>query len=233
MIDEKGLVLCSNSRLGGAFGVTRRLYGASSSGVTIVPTEIKVIVGDAAEGIDAKFVARDTELDLAWIQIKGPGDRKFAFVDLTRSAAPKVGQKLLSVYRTSKNYDRVPVIMDSLVGGIIRKPREFYRAGDLSAALGLPAFLPDGRAAGVSVLQIPESDDESNAQLVMLDRMINAQEYSGVLRPVSEVIKATARARESAATQTASDESPDDQSTTRPAASEKKTDEEKKPSKKE
>lgn len=210
MIDPNGLVLCSNSRLGGAYGLMRRLMGAEMS---INPTDIKVIVGDAADGVDAKFVARDTELDLAWIQIKEPGDRKFTHVDLAKSAAPRIGQKVLSVYRTSKNFDRTPVIMESLIGGVARKPRELYLAEDLSAALGLPAFKSDGSVVGVTILQIPDGD-ESTAQRT-LGRLENSNEYNGVLLPVSEVIKATARAREAAETQ--SEESSDDESATRPA----------------
>ena len=224
MIDPKGLVLCSNSRLGGAYGVTRRLYAASASGISITPTDIKVIVGDAAEGVDAKFVARDTELDLAWIQIKEPGDKAFADVDLSKGSTAKVGQRVFSIYRANKYFDRAPMVLDTAISGVIKKPREMYRAGDVSAALGLPAFAADGRVVGIHAMVVPESDEESDAQSIMLDRSVNSQQYSGGLLPVSEVVKATARAKESAASEPASEESSEETSTTKPAKAGKKSD---------
>lgn len=227
MIDEKGLVLCSNSRLGGALTFVTRMMGGNMSGVSITPTDIKVIVGDAAEGVDAKFVARDTELDLAWIQIKEPGDKKFAFIDLTKSATPKLGQRIISIYRTSKFYDRAPSIVETMINTVVRKPRELYLAAELDPALGLPAFTADGKVAGVSVLQLPDTEDESNAQMARINRMAHSNEFSGALLPAAEVVKATARAKETAASQPA-----DEESESKPASDESEDTSKKKPEKK-
>ena len=78
MIDPSGLVLCGNTKLGSA-RMARSLGGSAT------PTDIKVLIGDDTEGLEARVLARDSELDLAWVQIKKPGDRKFVALDLSKS----------------------------------------------------------------------------------------------------------------------------------------------------
>jgi len=224
MIDPKGLVMCSNSRLSGPLGLVQRLYGSSMGSFSVNPTDLKVLIGDAAEGLDAKFVARDTELDLAWVQIKEPGDKPLQFVDLSKSGHPKVGQRVISLYKMSKHYDRAAVVAEHMIGGIAKKPRDLYMAGDLSAALGLPVFAADGAVLGVSILQIPDTEEEGPAQMGMLRRMINSSEYSGAILPAADVVKATARAKEMAATQPTTDSADDDKDKTeKPAKKKPKT----------
>ena len=84
MIEPTGLVLCSNTMLGGMHSRFRE--GRA------VPTDIKILIGDDTEGRAAKFIARDTELDLAWLQIKDPGDHRFACLDLPAAVQAGVGQ---------------------------------------------------------------------------------------------------------------------------------------------
>jgi hypothetical protein len=60
----------------------------------------------------------------------------------------------------------------------------------------------------------------------MLEWQMNSEEYNGAILPVSEVLKATARAKESAATQTTSEDS-SDSADSQPADSKSKSDGEK------
>ena len=91
MLGSDGLVMCANSHFGGGSWMR-------SAGVTATPSALKVLIGTDTEGVEATIVARDTELDLAWLRIKEAGDKKFAGIDLQKSAAPvrqrSVGHRL-------------------------------------------------------------------------------------------------------------------------------------------
>jgi S1-C subfamily serine protease len=190
MIDPKGLVLCSNTQLSGFAAMMRRLGMGGDS----TPTDIKVLIGDDTEGLEAKLLARDSDLDLAWIQIKDPGSRTFKHVDLAKSAKPKVGQRVLVLKRMGKYFDRVLVVGESRVGGIISKPRELY-AGIDAGGFGTPVFLPNGDLVGISILQMPEADDEAGPMAMISLRSSMQDMMSGMILPASEVAKATERAR--------------------------------------
>jgi len=185
MIEPDGLVLCSNSMLSGFRPWSR------GSGESATPTDIKVLVGDDTEGLDAQLVARDSELDLTWIRIDDSGDAKFAFIDLKPSAVPKVGERLYVVARLSKFLDRAPVVRESRVGGITSKPRPLYVPSRGTGTLGLPIFNAEGLAVGVAITQRPDSDEAGGGR--------SWQGASGVILPAAEVLKATQRAKEAAA----------------------------------
>jgi S1-C subfamily serine protease len=191
MIDDKGLIICSNTQLGGFVRFLRTKVGA----INAVPSDLKVLVGNDTEGVAATFVARDTELDLAWLRIKKPSDTPYQYIDLTKSVAPKIGQTLLALRRMSKYFDRSPAITEVRVAGITHKPRELYIPSlTLGSALGSPVFDSDGALVGFAVLQAAEDSENSQAAI---------QEGAGMILPASEVLKATHRALEQATTQPA------------------------------
>ncbi len=107
LIEANGLVLCSSMRLGGMFRM---------SNMSVTPTDLKVFVGDDTEGLEAKLVSRDSELDLAWVRIKDPG-KDLPFVDLSKSASPKPGDRLLSMKRLGMYFDRGVVVTEGPVSG--------------------------------------------------------------------------------------------------------------------
>lgn len=201
MIDPKGLVICSNTQLGGIAGFMRSL----GREVSATPTDIKVLAGEDTEGLAAKVLARDTELDLAWVQIKEPGEKKFAFVNLKEGVDGKVGQLMVGVRRMAKYFDRVTVMTESRVAGVTKKPRKLYVPTlPLTANLGLPVFSAEGKVLGVAVLQMPSDEDQEESPAAMFSRMSNLQEMmSGMVLPAAEVVEATQRARQTAATQPA------------------------------
>ncbi len=195
MIDAKGLVLCSNSQIGGYYGMMGSMMGGG--GVTVTPTDVKVLIGDDTEGLKAKVLARDTELDLAWIQIDKPGDKDLAFVDLTRSSTATLGQRLLSLGHMGKFFDRAPVVSEGKVCGIAHKPRHLYvPSSDLSADLGLPVFTADGLVVGLVVLQIPDAESSEGGMGAMMGGGFRGG--GALILPAEEVVKATKRARETA-----------------------------------
>ncbi len=206
LIDPKGLVLASNTQLGGIGGMMRQ-FGQE---ISTTPTHIKVLVGDDTEGLDARLVARDSELDLAWVQIKDVGKKKLPFINLAGSTQASPGQVLISIRRAGKFLDRIPVLVESRVGGIARKPRKLYVPMlPLSSVLGLPVFTADGKVLGVAVMQTPTEDEEDENPAAMFARMSSMQEMMyGFVLPAEDVIEATQRARQTAASQPSEEEAP-------------------------
>ncbi len=214
MASADGLVLCSNTRLGGFMGLFGRFGGQDFSAK---PTDIKVLVGDDNEGVDADFLARDSELDLAWIRIKEPAG-KYAFVDFHKGAKLTVGEEIVCVDRMDKYFDRAGIITVGRIAGVTRKPRELYLP--MSGALtdmGVPVFNLAGEVAGVSVLQMPDQEDMGSNPMSMLGRMSGlGGGMNGMILPAAEVAKGIKRALE-----TASSKPADDEPTTKPAGGKK------------
>ncbi len=204
VIDPKGLVLCSNTLLGGYMSLIQRLMGGKVE-MTATPTQIKVLVADDPKPLDAKLLVRDSDLDLAWLQISVPAGRTLAYVDLSRAAAPKVGDPFVAVRRLDKFFDRTPTVYEGKIGGIIRKPRTLYvPTATAESALGLPAISPAGDVLGILVLQFPDegsSLSDSGGPFGRLETSARMQELvRGFILPAAEVLKATKRATESAKT---------------------------------
>lgn len=199
MIDPKGLVLTSNTQLGGIGGMMRQM----GREITTTPTAIKVLVGEDTEGLDARLIARDSELDLAWVQIKEPGDKKFTYINLSSGTQAKPGQALIGIRRAGKFLDRIPVLVESRVAGVAKKPREMYVPTlPLSSVLGLPVFTADDKVLGVAIMQMPTEDEQDQNPAAMFSRMSSMQEMMyGFVLPAKDVIEATQRAKQTAATQ--------------------------------
>ncbi len=196
MIDAGGLVLCSNTALAGP----RFLQRFSRA----TPTHIKVLVGDDTEGLDGELVTRDSELDLAWVRIKEPGDRKFTHLDLSQASKPQIGQRLLGLRRMGKYFGRAVVVSEGRLGGRAAKPRNLYvPVGGLDVSVGLPVFTVDGEVLGVVVVQMPEHGElEANPRSFM---DAGRDMFGGLILPAGDVLEATRRAMEA-------DEDDDDES---------------------
>lgn len=191
VIDSKGLILCSNLQTGGF----PPLIQAQMGGTTATPTNIKVLAGDDTEGVSAKLLARDSELDLAWIQVDESAGKTFTAVDFGTSVVPQIGDTLLTVTHMGKFFDRAPAIKSTRLGGITKKPRRLYVPADMgiSSVLGMAIFATDGTVVGFTALQLPEAEDvEGGAG--------GGREYmQAVILPAEDIVKATKRALETAA----------------------------------
>ncbi len=185
MIDPKGVVLCSNTQLGGISTAMRRMM---QTDISVVPSELKILIGDDTEGIDAELVARDSELDLAWVRIKDAGDKKFDAVDLADSTSAKVGQRLVTLRRMGKFFARTIVVGESIVGGVTKKPRDLYiPAGNLGSVLGLPVYTDEGKLLGITIIQMPDSAEMGQSSSFQDSAAL-------VILPAADVVKATKRA---------------------------------------
>lgn len=185
MIEPTGLIMCSNTLMG----------GGSRWGGRSVPTDIKILIGDDTEGIEATFIARDTELDLAWLQIKEPGDRKFTYLDLAPAedapVEPKLGQTVVAMGAMGKYFGQEILVSEGYVAGRTNKPRRLYvTRGGLDTDPGLPVFTAAGDVVGFAAIQRPDEDEVSGGRSNLTRR------GSGLLLPTATVLKAIDRAKD-------------------------------------
>ncbi len=183
MIESDGLILCSSLQLG-----TSRLYRRMMGSIT--PTDIKVLIGDDTEGVAARLITSDQELDLSWIRIKEPDAKGYKSLDLKKTKKAEIGERLLSTHRMDKFFERTMVINEGNLGAITKKPRELLvptaslEFGQTN--IGMPVFSEDGSLVGVSVLQSPDPEDMDANSRGAADVLI---------LPAAEVAKATEKAK--------------------------------------
>ncbi len=194
MVDPSGLVLVSNTQMGGMFARFSGMLAGMGGGVP-KPTDLKVLVGDDTQGVEARLVVRDTDLDLAWVKIAKAPETPYAAIDLSRHATVGVGDYVYTLGRAAKFYDRVPVITESRVSGTTTKPRDLVLGGSMSA-LGLPVFDKAGALVGVSTLIMPEEGEGGMEDSLM---GMGMEGGFGTIVPAKDVQRATASAKELAA----------------------------------
>lgn len=197
MIEPKGLVICSNMELGGTANRLAALFGRESS-FSATPTDLKVLIGDDNQGLDAELLARDSELDLAWVKIRRPGEKPFAAVDLSKAGKARLGARLLALDRLDKFYGRAPWVGEVRISSMPRKPRELLVPTGDTLALGIPIFTRTGELIGVTIGSLPDADAAAADMESILDTL--ADSLGTVILPVDEVAKATTRAMQGAKT---------------------------------
>ena len=203
LIDGRGLVLCSNTELGGYVNLMSQMMGgARAFNVSAAPREIKVVIGEHGEGKSARLLARDTERDLAWVQVDdfaGTGD--VAFLDFADSAELRPGDKFYRLRRMDRFFGAAPVVTEGIVAAVISKPRRLLVPSvPISGGFGLPIFTADGRLVGISVIQMPAAEDHAAGFSGGMSFLGSAAKFQdmvgGLILPAAEVVKATRLARE-------------------------------------
>lgn len=189
MIEGGGLVLCSNRPFGGLM--------ARMGMPTPTPTDIKVLIGDDTEGVKAKFLARDTELGLAWIQIEEPAATPYTHITFDESATPGIGDRLFNVSLMGKFFHRAPMLSEGFVAATVTRPRNLIMPSISLAAGGedgLPIFAEDGKAVGFSTLILPDREEMVGGQMQSAMKGFFGQ----MILPAKAVNQATANAKEMA-----------------------------------
>lgn len=203
MIEPDGLVLIANSKLGGIFGGMSSGSG-SAGGIITTPTDIRILTPDDPLGLSARLIARDSELDLAWLRIDDEkltaAPKVFPSINLSTSAKADIGDRLISVQRLPRFYDRAPHIEEGRVGGATEKPRSLLTTSGLIVEPGTPVFTIEGKLVGVGVLQLParedlEGGDSDDAGAGLLPGLGFAG-VGTVILPAAEVMKATEKAKQ-------------------------------------
>jgi len=112
--------------------------------------EVKLRRANGTE-VSAKFVLKDADLDLAFIapEAADGGGEVFAHVDLEAQTEAAILDKFYSVTRAPKALQRVPIVTETAVTGIVEKPRRIYLMRDVS--LGSPVFDGAGKLLGLTL----------------------------------------------------------------------------------
>ena len=189
IIGKDGMVLCSHRRLGGQFGPTASV------------TDVKVLVGSDTDGVEAKIVRLDKDLDLAWIQINEPAEDLPALL-LDKKRSIEIGDDLLSIVKMNDYFNRQPVVSEGRVGGQITKPRNMLvPTSGLVTAAGYPVFDIDGEVVGIVVNIRAESEADTQKRVETLraqGRNVPPEAATQTIRvilPVDDVVKMTARVK--------------------------------------
>jgi len=204
-IDPEGLILCSSTELGGYVGLMGRLMGSDAGSVSSAAKEIEILPGDGGEGLAARLLVRDSDRDLAWLQLETEPETPLPFLDLSRVAELGLGGEFYLVRRMDKFFGRVPLVEEGTIGAVTEKPRHLLvPSRALAGGFGLPIFDADGGVVGVTVVQLPGADDQLagllGGSMMFLSTAVQLQDMvGGLVLPTSEVIRATELAREIAA----------------------------------
>jgi hypothetical protein len=125
--------------------------------------EVKLRFADGRE-VPARFVLKDMDLDLAFMAPETEeAGREYSHVKLSEAAQGAVLSSYYFVARAPKTLQRVPLIRASEIVGIVEKPRRFFLLSD--AAMGSPAFDPEGRVLGITVQHF--ANGRSNGMIVL------------------------------------------------------------------
>ena len=206
MVSPDGLVLAANSRLQGLMSMGMRMAGGMMGGMmgSMPPPQsdtedLKIIIGDDdSEKYEAKLIARDSDLDLAWVQITDTKGQTFKYVDFQDSVQLEVGDSYYTISRMGERFDRVPLVSSSSIAAVVQNPRPLL-VGSGMTPWGGPVFGPDGKVAGFVVTQPPEHGEEG---AMSLESMMN---MGGFILPAKKIVKAMEQAREIAKKQPAED----------------------------
>ncbi len=205
VISSAGLVLCSNTQLGGIGAMVMKMLGGRVPGLSMTTdvTDVKVLWGPEDEELEAELVARDADLDLAWVRIKA-SDKTFPAIDFSQAATPTLGQRLVGVRRMGKHFDRAAVVFLGTTCGVLEKPRALWAVQEqVTQGLGLPLFTLDGNPVGVVITQTPELEGGGGGgfnPLSMMGSISGMQEgMSGLVLPAADLLKATEKAYDPAA----------------------------------
>jgi len=203
MIDTQGLVLCSNTELGGTIAMMGQIFG-SGADITATPKQIEILVASETEGRPASLIARDTDRDLAWIQLDEAPEEPLSTLDFNDNATLDLGDPFFRLRRMHRHFGRAALVEEGTIGAVIEKPRRLYAVSNpTQGGFGAPVFNSAGKLVGLTVLQSPNAEDDSSAQVqasALLGNSAQLQDIvAGLILPASEVVKATRLARESLA----------------------------------
>lgn len=192
MIDGSGLILVSSLSMG-----TNPFAAMMGMGAGPQPQEIKVLVGDDTQGVDAKIIARDSELNLSWVRVDKAPEKPFTAIDLNTHADAGVGDEIFVVSRMGKFFDRAVNVNTLRIAGQTTKPRKALLGGEtLFSSMGLPVYNADGKLVGISSIILPNKDEMEGMQggmSGMRDMM------AGAIIPAKDIAEATKNALENAA----------------------------------
>ncbi|MFP4054645.1 MAG: hypothetical protein ACLFV7_12360 [Phycisphaerae bacterium] len=176
VIDDKGLMVVSNTRLDPASALEGRSVALQRGGprqkVTAKSevTELNIRMPDGEE-VPGKVLLTDPDLDLAFIRIdtesKEFKGQTLKPVKLAKVPSAEVADELITISRLGKIVNYASMLKTSAVVAVVSKPRTFFIADGVR--IGCPAFTTDGKLLGVTVFRrSPKSSDDNDSIPVVL-----------------------------------------------------------------
>lgn len=163
LVGEDGLVMLWNSQLSASRLVEAlaQMGDGAELRLKMTPTDFRIsLPGDPIEHV-AFLAAADSDLDLAFLQLESPPERKLPIIDFARRPEPEVGDPIVAISRLSPGFDRAAYFEASVIAGRLDKPQRAWIVELSSDFLGLPAFNAQGDAVGVIVTVFNRSGDGS------------------------------------------------------------------------
>ena len=192
LVGDQGLVLTSNTNFGGIPESVRKRYQVE---VKATPVELKILFGNEIEEYDAQLVARDSNLNLAFIQILDLKGREVKGVDMRTGIDPEVGRELIGVSRMARGFDCAPTVGQVFVTAKLEKPRKMWAVSGNFSELAHPVYNTDGQLVGVlSIQEGSEGVDEGGGMMGGGNENVLA-----VILPLSDIVRSLKQAEERAA----------------------------------
>lgn len=157
-------------------------------------TDVKLVLRDGKE-IPAKFVLRDKDLDLAFVQPKETEGLSLPHLKLEKTPQPEPLDEILYLHRLGRGLNREACLAVGRLEAVVKRPRLFLVPDMLNGLqnLGCPAFDDQGRPVGIVVvrragkgLRIPQGVQDildllkpvivSNEEVLQVMEQINKQE---------------------------------------------------------
>ncbi len=152
VLNSEGLVLVSGLLLSSeSFKQLIGLDDDSAVNLTISPQSFKVIFGSETKEYEAKLVATDSQLGIAFLKITNLEGRAITPITFANEELG-IGKELITVSRLPKGFDYAPYFATGRIISEISKPRKAYLMEGNIGELGLPVYNMKGEAVGVLVV---------------------------------------------------------------------------------
>lgn len=144
--------------------------------------EVKILMPDGSE-VAAKVVAKDPDLDLAFVRPEKPEELKLTPVNTAENAPMQVMDDVIVLSRLGKDLNRQPVVFTNEVVALVTKPRTFGKLG--GQALGMPVFNSEGKFLGIGVNRSGPKDSGDS----------QGPSLANVVLPAADLLESAAQAK--------------------------------------
>ena len=188
VIDPSGLVVTSLTAINPSDMFSQYMDEDEGYKVSTKVIDVKIRTADGTE-IPADVVLRDRDLDLGFIKPKKAPDAPMSYVDLTQAGTPDMMDELVLLNRLGQVGSRALAGTVDRVQAVVTKPRTFYVLSSSVSGMGYPAFVADGKPAGILTMRLSQNMDDNEGSLGGMDKVL------AVVLPCSTVQKAAEQAK--------------------------------------
>jgi S1-C subfamily serine protease len=196
VIDPSGLTVLSLGALNPGATMNKIIGAAAQSGqdrptLSSEPTDVKIRIADGRE-LPAKIVLRDEDLDLAFLMPTTKLEKPLVAINLEDASRPSLLDEVVVLSRLGRVGGWTPSALLQNITAIIDKPRTFFVAeAGAGAAMGTPAFLPNGKVVGLMTLR---SVDPGRPGMMAMMGTTEGLGLLAVILPAADVLEVAKQA---------------------------------------